>query len=260
MVAGRQAVALTAYDAASTEYQRLGDARSVTEMLSNVGAMLCDLGALELAEERLKVALHNSEKIDLRNVAGCIHVNLALVRAHLGRYPEATDSARKALALGQEQHDLRMVGVAQIYLAIIGFRQQDHVAATEHAREAIVALWGVPPLLPVAVAMLARSLLAQKETDEALIHARQANLLADQVGQVEDCEALIPLVLVECLSAAGDVDEARSAVAKASTRLTERAASVGDPEWRSAFLSRIPDHKTTLDLATAFRSPNPLPG
>jgi hypothetical protein len=69
---------------------------------------------------------------------------------------------------------------------------------------------------------------------------------------VEDGDALIRLVLVECLASSGKTREARIALDHAWTRLEERAATIDNPVWRTAFLTRIPDHKRTMDLAVAM--------
>jgi hypothetical protein len=117
-----------------------------------------------------------------------------------------------------------------------------------HARTAIAALQEVPPVLPAALAALARALLAQGRLDDALAAARDAHVRLESAGHVEDGEALIRLVYGECLIATGDTDNARAVLAKAAQRLEERARPIDKPEWRAAFFA-LPDHARTIALA-----------
>jgi hypothetical protein len=124
---------------------------------------------------------------------------------------------------------------------------------------ALTATTQVPPLVPVAQPSLARALLSQGRTGEALSYALEASRSLESAGPPEDGEALIRLIAVECLFAANRNDAGCEALRRATNRLHDRAALIDDPELREAFMSRIPDHKRTVVLAQRYLSaPAPL--
>jgi thioredoxin-like negative regulator of GroEL len=109
----------------------------------------------------------------------------------------------------------------------------------------------VPPLLAGGLAALARVLLARGKVAEALARAEEAHVLFQQLGNLEEGEASVRLAYGQCLLAAGDRDRAREVLAAAARRLEARAALIDEPQWREAFLARIPDHAQTLALHRA---------
>lgn len=75
---------------------------------------------------------------------------------------------------------------------------------------------------------------------------------------LEDGEAAIRLTMVECLLARDREKEALACLKQAVSRLHERAQAIGEPALRESFLTRIPDHRRTLDLATNRLDPRDL--
>jgi hypothetical protein len=63
---------------------------------------------------------------------------------------------------------------------------------------------------------------------------------------LEEGDALVRLVHVEALAAAGRLAEAEAALAAARDRLLARAAAVADPLWHARFLSQVADNAATL--------------
>jgi hypothetical protein len=108
--------------------------------------------------------------------------------------------------------------------------------------------------VPAALAALARAVLRQGRIDEAVAFAEQARDGLEALGYVEDCEGLVRLAIVEALDARGDKIAAAAAVQVARARLAERAAAIQSNEWRASFLSRIPEHAQTLELARQLSS------
>jgi hypothetical protein len=144
-------------------------------------------------------------------------------------------------------------GCAEVYLSGIALLDNRPLDAETRARAALEKLADVPPLVPAALAALARALLAQGRRDEALTSATKAHDLLESAGWVEDGESLIRLVHAECLLAAGYRAPAADVLYKAVHRLDERAGAIEKPEWRAAFLS-LPDHARTLELAAQYPS------
>ena len=76
--------------------------------------------------------------------------------------------------------------------------------------------------------------------------------LFDQLGGIEEGEALVRLAFAEALEASGDHRGACEAIAIGRTRLLERAGKLRDAEFRRSFLERVADHARTLALAAAW--------
>jgi tetratricopeptide (TPR) repeat protein len=250
--AGDHAVGVAGFEAAAAVFERLGDERSVAEMLTNRGVTLGELGALEQAEESLRRALGTAERLGLGYVSAGVRPNLVQILAFLGRAAEAQAVAERAVADTRAQGDRRFEGGALLYQAMALLLAGQAAAAETCAHAAVAALADVPPVRPAAVATLSRALLAQGRTAEALALAREANSLLDSLGQVEDGEVAIRLALAEALAANGDHEDAKAALVRARDRLAIRAAAIARPDWRESFLARIPDHARTTELARAW--------
>ena len=247
---GNQAAGLSAFQEALRKAQALGDLRVATEMLLNVGMVFLDLGLFEEAERMLDSTLEEAERMGLPFVSACGLMNLSWAQGHLGRLPEATRSAAQSRALARQQGDRRIEGASDISLAIIALRGAPD-RAEAHARDAIEALRTVPPVLPAALATLARVLLVRGRHQEALASAAEAFALFQQLGKLEDGEASVYLAYGQCLLAAGDRERAREVLAAGARRLEARAALIDRPEWRMTFLERIPDHAQIIALDRA---------
>jgi tetratricopeptide (TPR) repeat protein len=152
-----------------------------------------------------------------------------------------------ALEFGRTQGDQRLHGAALLYLSTITYLSGELHDSEHRARMASEIL--PTPLQPAALAALARAVLAQGRTKEALQHARTANELLATIGHVEDYESLVRLILAEALAAAGDVEPARQALRAAHQRLLARAGQIANPDWRESFLTRLLDNARTTRLA-----------
>jgi tetratricopeptide (TPR) repeat protein len=245
---GNQSEVVSRLAAAATEYEALGDVRSSTEMLANLGTALSDLGLLEEAEERLVAALSIAERMELRFISAAVLMNLSLLRAHRGNFDEAETTGERAVALARQQGDPRIEGITQTHLSIAACLKGDFAQAESHARAAAALLANVPPSLPAALAALSQALLSQGRSAAALEFGRQAYRLLEEQGRVEDGEALIRLAYAQSLAAVGSFDESTMVLRAARVRLEERAAAISDPSWREAFLSRPPSHAQTFSL------------
>jgi tetratricopeptide (TPR) repeat protein len=247
---GNQAAGVSAFQRALALAQALGDQRCTTEMLLNVGMGLLDLGVLEEAERTLSSTLTAAERMGLDALVSCVLVNLSWVQGHLGRLADATRSAERSRALAHRHGDRRVAGASEIRLAMLDLGV-DLDRAEAHARAAVDTLRPVPPVLPFALAALARVLLARGRPAEALASATEAFALFQQLGNVEDGEASVYLAYGLCLQATNDRPRAREVLTAACRRLQARAALIDRPSWRAAFLERIPDHAQTLALGAA---------
>jgi serine/threonine protein kinase/tetratricopeptide (TPR) repeat protein len=255
---GNQSEALARFTAALQGYELLGDVRSRTEMLANLGGTLADLGLIEEAEERLADSLSIAERMQLRFISATVMMNLSLIRALRGRFDEAAATGERALTLARKQGDPRVEGGTRVYLALGASLRGEPQTAEVHARAATELLASVPPTLPLALAALSQALLAQERREDAIHYARQAYRLLEEHGRVEDGEAVIRLSFARSLAALGQVDEAASVLRAARARLMERAHAITNPAWREAFLSRPPSHAEVIAASQALEEGRPI--
>jgi tetratricopeptide (TPR) repeat protein len=246
---GDSAATLAGLEAALVAFDETGDRRNACNIRSNLGFILTELGDYRGAEEALRAALADANRMGLHDVAASALHNLGYVVAHRGRLDEARSLELRAAEALEKQGDLRIGGSARIYLAAIALLSGDPIAAEREAESAVAALQVAPPLRVAAVAMLARSLLAQGRAADALPIAREAFASLESMGMIEEGESLVRLVHAEALRAAGLEAEFAAAIADARRHLLARAAKISDPEWRRRFLTAVPDNARTLALA-----------
>jgi hypothetical protein len=118
------------------------------------------------------------------------------------------------------------------------------------AKAALASATQEGPSRAIALATMAAMLLARGgSVSDALNHAREAQAMLDEMGGVDEGEALIRLTYARCLHAAGALPEAKAAIVLARERLHERASLIEAPELRRSFLEQLPDHVLTASLA-----------
>jgi thioredoxin-like negative regulator of GroEL len=104
-------------------------------------------------------------------------------------------------------------------------------------------------LRPFARALLARARLGQGQVADATSLAKSAYKELEELGSVQDGEAMIHLALAECLIATPDECGAADVIGKAAAKLRKRAQDISFAEWRVSFLERIPEHRCVMELA-----------
>jgi hypothetical protein len=134
-------------------------------MRSTVGFLLAELGDFQSAEDALRTALADADRMGLQEVNGVLLQNLGYVVAYCGRLDEARSLELRALEVLEKRGDARLEGLCHNYLATIALldqpgmveegeslvrlvhaealraagRQGDFVAATAAARAALQA-------------------------------------------------------------------------------------------------------------------------
>jgi hypothetical protein len=101
----------------------------------------------------------------------------------------------------------------------------------------------------VALGVLARALLADGASAEALAVAREAHRALVELGAVEEGESLVHLAHAESLLVEGCEAQGEEALGAARDRLLERAAAIGDAALRASFLENVPENARTIELA-----------
>ncbi len=233
-------------------FVEVGDERNACNARVTVGFAQMDMGAYEPAEVALRDALAAAERLGLPNLEAYAKHNLGLVLSRTGRVEEAAQVERAAMDGFAIQGDKRLAGAARAYLGMIlakAGRMQDADAELERA---VAELGSAPSVQVYALATLVMARLAQGRVDEALLDARRAMALFDQLGGIEEGEALVRLSYAEALEASGDHAGACAAIATARTQLLSRADKLREVAFRKSFLERVPDHARTLELAEAW--------
>jgi tetratricopeptide (TPR) repeat protein len=253
--AGDSGRCLEGLQAALTAFERAGDRRNACATRGNIGFILAELGDFAGAEDALRGARSSADRMGLYDISATALHNLGPVLAYRGDIEEARRLEQQAIETFQRQGSLRFEGIARTYLARIELLAGDGAAAEREARAAADALMAAPPLRAAALAVLARSLLAVRRTDEALEAAHEAFSLLESLGSLEEGEALVRLVYAETLTAGGKEGDFFAVITEARERLLTRAVRIGDQRWRERFLTQVPDNAQTLALARAVGKP-----
>jgi tetratricopeptide (TPR) repeat protein len=233
---------------ASEFFERAGHRRAGTESLANASAALAELGRLEEAEEHIRKVCAAADRLGLNHVLGGSLQMLANILAYRGALDEARTIGKRALELTTKQNDNYFRGFAELCLSVIEFLAADFRCAEEHAHNALATFENNVSFRPFAGALLARALLAQQRRVEALAVAKSAYSQLKELGGVPEGEAYIRLAYAECL-AISDAPLASSVLNDAIEWLLRRADTIEDPQWRSSFLTRIPEYRRIFELA-----------
>ena len=250
---GDAAAALLLTDDAAESFERAGDDRNACRLRGAAGYGRLELGDAEGATRVLSEVIQAAERMGLPHIATRARHNLGLALSRLGRHAEAEAAEIEAIHAFRVAGDRRLLGASHEYLALIRLAAGD-VARAEDAARVALEIAAEAPVLPLnqaeSLAILARVLLAQDLPARALGLASEGLVMLEQLGGIDDGDALIRLTHAEALEAAGEHAAARAAIAKAVARLEERAGRIADPAWRAGFLEHVPEHARTRALAT----------
>jgi tetratricopeptide (TPR) repeat protein len=216
----------------------------------NVGHALIEVGRGEEAVEVLERALAHALGGGIQVVASYARHNLGLALALVGRFAEGRTREEEAVVAFVQSEDRRGEGSARTYLAEILLATGDTETALREAELAAALLERFEPLLPRALAVLARARLLDRRLAAAREAAERALSL---VEQTEEGERAVRLIHAEVLDACGEHEAARAAITKAEALLLARAADIADPALRRSFLDGVPENARTLALAAAWR-------
>jgi tetratricopeptide (TPR) repeat protein len=244
-------------EASRASFEQAGDLRNMCVRSLNLGYAHLQLGAAAAAEQVLRGALCEAERLGQKSMQAYAQHNLGLALGRQGKLEEARAVEEEALAAFRAHQDRRMEAASRIYLAMI-LRLSGALTAAEREGRAVAEDAATPPgLVALALATVAEARLApgSERAAEALAAARRAMEILLELSGVEDGESLIRLVYAEALSANGDNEGARETVREARKRLLARASKVGDAELRASFLSNVPENARTLALAELLLRP-----
>ena len=245
-IAGDLGASLSGLETALLAFEQAGDLRNACTVRCNMGYLYCELGDFERAEVALRHALGAATRMGLRELAAAVLHNLGRVLGLRGNLDEARRLEQDAIDSFVDQGEPRLEGVARTYLAEILVASGHLAAAHDEAIRAVEILHVAPALRVAAQAMVARTLLRQGRGAEATRAARQAAADLAQLGEIEEGEAAVRLVLVDCLDAGGEHEESLAVLAQARDWLLARAARISEPSWRARFMSEVPTNAKLL--------------
>jgi tetratricopeptide (TPR) repeat protein len=241
----------THLDRALRAFERAGDLRNALDCAVNAGLRAIAAGDHPAAERYSREAVAAGERCAMRHmVAGGKYV-LGVAVAMQGRLEEGESIEREALAFFVASGRSRMMCAAShASLATILFLRGALGQAEDEARAAVSDSSGNPQLEATNGGVLARILLAQGRTAEALLVSARAHATLEELGALEEGEILLRLVYAEALAAEGQIEAMRPILRVACERLLSLASRMADPDLRDRFLRNVPENARTLQLAT----------
>jgi tetratricopeptide (TPR) repeat protein len=253
LVSGNTAAALSMFNVAITNFEQAGDMRAACRHLVSSAAACIELGGYDDARRALDDAASAAARMGLTGVTASIWHHQGMLLSRLGDVPTAIARADAAIDAFVGQGDRQMEAAARTYRAMILAQGDDLARAEREARMALETSVISPPRRALALAVLARVLLQAGRTDEALVPAREAVLLVETLGGVEEGESYVRLTLAEALESSADHEGAAEAVAAARVRILERAALINEPFWKERFLDHVHENARTALLAREWR-------
>jgi len=220
-----------------------------TTELANLGDTFKELGAWEMAERTLRQAVARSDEHQL-SLGSVARANLGIVLARAGRVDEARVLLEQAVELARAQQNHRFHGYAQLYVAMLELESGRFEAALAAAKLACEISRRLTAPRAVGLAVQAQALLGLGQVDAALQASSDAVDVSNLLGGIGEGEARIWLASAEALFASGHDDAGREEIARARTRLLERAERIRDVHWRTSFLEYVPENARILALAT----------
>ncbi|HEX2572165.1 MAG TPA: protein kinase [Polyangia bacterium] len=236
-------------DAGIACFEMVGDAQYGGSLYAHRGLALGLLGQQEAAMVAFRTAVDLLGRINEVIVLAVTYVFQAIVQAE-SHAPEALAQAR-ALAeqlIAQSPAPTCWTGLATVALsgALLDLGQLQ--AAENAARQLLGIAGSIPVLRPVALALLARSLLAQGQASAARAAAEEGlGRLAEQGGTgFMDIKLLV--AAAEARRATGDPEGAREVLTRAEALLEQRAAQMEREQDRRCFLEQVKDHARVREL------------
>jgi tetratricopeptide (TPR) repeat protein len=225
--------------------ERTGDSRWTAYSHALLGWIDNVLGDFERSERSCRVAIATSHRTGQAGLVG--RIVLSWTCSMRGRLDDAEAAARSAIenARGNGYGE----GLGRTALGYALLRRGELTAAERETRAALALLETTPLLRTIVVASLAEIHVEQGRFREALALAREALGPEGRCHVYPSSESCARLAEVRALSAAGDEDGARAALAVARDRLLSQAAGIPEGEAREMFLKKPPWNDRILALA-----------
>lgn len=245
-------------ESAATRFEEAGDLRNACLQRVSLGFAQVEFGAFREAERSLREALAVAQRLALSNSIPLAQAHLARALSQCGRLEEAVELEGAAVAAFDQQGNLRLAGIARVYLARMHEAAGALDLAEAEARRAADILESAPPLRRSAHAALALVLIQRGDVAAALSYAELAGQGLPEGTQLPVGESLVRLALVEAYFAAGRTADAQAALGLAVARMEGLAEKIENPRRKRQFLDASPERSRLLALLSgAVESPEP---
>jgi tetratricopeptide (TPR) repeat protein len=227
-------------------WQRAGNAKRVADAAVNLTDAWMYLGRYGEAADAAYEGIKAAERLGLVLITAWGRHNLSFALTRAGKLAEARTAASEARDAFEKMGDRRAISCSSAYLADIDRRLGDRTAAERWARAAVEAAEVHAPARAQALGILARVLLDGGNNAGALEASRAGMTIIDEVGGIEEGEAMLRLVHADALRASGDVDGAKRAIETARARVLAESKGIEDPALRSSYLENVEEHARIL--------------
>jgi tetratricopeptide (TPR) repeat protein len=236
-LAGDGARCLRLSQASVDAFERVDARRDLVSGLVNVAFGHTEVGQYDDARRTLERALAIADELGVHRTRAVALQNLALVQLMTGDAARALTLAEEAEALAAAQMSSRLAAGAMIYRAralIALGRPTEALATTDRA---VAATGEIPPMRAYALAVAADAHLCAGDPGRALLAARTARALLDELGGIDEGEHFLRLAHARALAATGDRAGAIEAARIAVARIDALAAAIEDAPMRASFLA-----------------------
>jgi tetratricopeptide (TPR) repeat protein len=234
-------------------FSEAGDSIRARIELYNSYFDLVELGAYDDARRGLQ-AIH--EWASRRNLMSLVWLSrglLAETLARMGRAAEAIPVMREIADEFRRNQSGRKEGATLIALGRACLASGALDDAERELRRSIEVLeQNGRPILPPALAALARVELARDRPEEALALTRRAIEVAESFGTLESGESVMYLTHAEALWQSGARDEGLAAILFARDRIERLAGQIADPALRRSYREDVEENARTIALAAEW--------
>ncbi len=235
---GEYEEALAHYKSALKIDQALGERSGLALKLGNIGQCYSDLGDFDRAESYLSRALKVAEQTGDLSAAADAAVSFGQVKLQRKDVRGARELFEKGLSLATENRERYQEVRALQYIALAQLTAgEPPEAALEMARSSTEWARKMPMMVGIIYGLTFQALALSRlgRHDEAIVASDEAISLLDNT-RTDGLEHLFRW-RAAVFAAAGQVEAARAAEAKATAEVEAKARKLRDPELRKHFLA-----------------------
>ncbi|MEM9194741.1 MAG: protein kinase, partial [Myxococcota bacterium] len=222
----------------------LGDLRRGAGAKANLADVYNRLGTYSDAIRSLEEALIDCQRVGHRVMEGYVQLNLAYAHTALGRTDLAHLHLDSAERIAEAAREARLRGLVDIYRARARLNEGAFELAVTAATDALDSKPS-RDLEVVAHTVRAQALLELSDAERALADATIAMKMYEELGGLEEDEALVFLAYGSALRLSGQREPAEAVFAKGRARIVALSNQLTDEELRKSF-EAIPSHKKLL--------------
>jgi eukaryotic-like serine/threonine-protein kinase len=235
---GEYEEALAHYKSALKIDQALGERSGLALKLGNIGQCYADLGDVERAESYLARALKVAEQTGDLSAAADAAVSFGQCKLQRGDVRSARELFEKGLNLATENRERYQEVRALQYIALAHLAGNDPAeAALEMAKSSTEWARKMPMMVGIIYGLTFQALALSRlgRHEEAILASDEAISLLDAT-RTDGVEHIFRW-RAQVFTAAGKVEAARAAEAKAAAEVNAKAHKLRDPELRKLFLA-----------------------